>query len=79
MRKVISILVLSLFLFGFTIPNSPEPVENDNPCLIEVQFWYGTIFNRQVRFSSYACAQNAGATNIFYGGYWSHCEVFTCI
>ncbi len=79
MRKIVSILVLSIFLMGFTPSSTLEPIKSDNPCLIEIPFWYGTIFGRQVRFSSAACAQNAGATNIFYGGYWSQCEVFTCI
>ena len=56
-----------------------ETVTTEDPCSTLIRAWKGTLFGREGYFSSYACASNAGATNIFPGGMQPSCIVFTCI
>lgn len=78
MKKIVSVIVLSLLLCGFTNADVTTTTSS-NSCDIQIQAWEGNLNGHVVYFSSYACAKNAGATNIQYAGFRSHCSVFVCI
>lgn len=82
MKKIVTIFTLTILFFGLSSFKSTTVFEKKNKTnydLVLVDAWHGTLFGRDAYFSSRSCAEDAGATNIFYVGLKPSGIVLTCL
>lgn len=76
MKKIAIAIGLSFLLFGST--NADTTTSSGDFCELQIEAWEAELNGISAYFSSPSCARNAGATNIQYAGFQSHCMVFIC-